>query len=111
MKTLILAFFGAFAIVAAVAADQKEDRPSYKPPGGYVPDEKTAIAIAVAVWIPIYGEAKIQKEKPYVAELHDGIWYVHGTLQQPLFDRRFGGYAEAEISKDDGRVLRVIHGK
>src|SRR2546423_10224131 len=29
---------------------------------GYVPDEQTAIAIAVAVWSPIYGKEKIEGE-------------------------------------------------
>ena len=111
MKPLILVFLAALAVSAAVAADQKEDRPNYKPPGGYVQDEKTAIAIAVAVWIPIYGEERIEKQKPYIAELRDGVWYVSGTFHQPLFGGMKGGVAEAEISKDDGRVLRVIHGK
>jgi hypothetical protein len=37
------------------------------PPGGYVPDETTAIAIAKAVWIPIYGKEQIESEAPFVA--------------------------------------------
>jgi len=45
-----------------------------KPKAGFVPDEKTAIAIAVAVWTPIYGEKNIQKEKPFKAVLKDGVW-------------------------------------
>jgi len=111
MKVLILALVFALTAGAAFAAEQTEDRPSYKPPEGYVPDEKTAIAIAVAVWAPIYGEDKISKQRPYVAELRNGVWHVRGTLQQPLVGRKFSGVAEADISKEDGRVLRVIHGK
>ena len=38
---------------------------SYEPRKGYVPDVQTAIAIAVAVWIPIYGKEQIENEKPY----------------------------------------------
>lgn len=41
--------------------------PGYKPKEGYVPDKETAIAIAVAVWKPIYGEEIINSKKPYRA--------------------------------------------
>ena len=88
-------------------ADESEPKHNYKPEGGYVPDEKTAVAIALAVWVPIYGEKQIRKQKPYKAELRDGIWYVSGSLK----DGWVGGVAEAEIVKDDARVIRVTHGK
>ena len=81
--------------------------PGFKPEGGFVPDEKTAIAIAVAVWSPIYGEEKIQKEKPYQAVLKNGVWHVEGTLPKEFV----GGVAVAEISKDDGRIMGVGHGQ
>ena len=80
---------------------------NYKPREGYVPNRETAIKIAVAIWGPIYGEKKIEKEKPYKAFLKDGIWYVSGSLPK----NTVGGVAEAEISKEDGRILRVGHGK
>lgn len=80
---------------------------NYKPGAGYVPDEKTAISIAVAVWGPIYGAGKIEKEKPYSAKLINGVWHVSGSLS----NGRVGGTAEAEIQKDDGRIMRVSHGK
>ena len=34
-----------------------------QPQKGYVPDEQTAIAIAVAVWTPIYGREQIEKRE------------------------------------------------
>jgi len=80
---------------------------SFKPVGGYVPDAKTAIRIAVAVWEPIYGEKQIAKQKPYQAILTNGVWTVEGTFH----GSGFGGVAVAEISKDDARVLRVSHGR
>jgi hypothetical protein len=81
---------------------------SFKPKDGYVPDAKTAIKIAVAVWEPIYGEKQIAGEKPYDARLDtNGVWIVTGSL--PEFTP--GGVAIAEIAKDDGRILRVSHGK
>jgi hypothetical protein len=73
---------------------------------GIVPNAQTAIRIAVAVWEPIYGAAPIAAQKPYRARLEKGVWIVEGTLHSDL-----GGVAVAEISKSDGRVLRVSHGR
>jgi hypothetical protein len=83
------------------------ERPhSYVPAAGFVPDSLTAVRIAVAVWTPIYGHAVIDREQPYRAELHGGVWRVVGSLK-----RGPGGVALAEIAKRDGRILRVSHGK
>lgn len=79
----------------------------YVPKDGFVPDAKTAIRIAVAVWSPIYGEKKIQREKPYKAKLKNGVWLVEGSLPKGYL----GGVAYASISKRDGRILNVIHTK
>ena len=95
------------AIVAAMAHAAGDAENSYKPKDGYVPDAETAIAIAVAVWNPIYGKDQIAKEKPYKARLSKGIWTVEGSVPEGSA----GGVAEADISKDDGRILRVIHGQ
>jgi len=59
------------------------------------------------VWEPIYGEEKIAREKPYRAVLRNGIWVVEGSLRAGSA----GGVAIAEIAQDDGRILRVSHGK
>ena len=79
----------------------------YKPKNGYVPDEQTAISIAVAVWIPIYGKEKIEGEKPYKATLKNGVWTVTGSLPEGYN----GGTAEAQISQDSGCILKIIHYK
>ena len=80
----------------------------YVPPNGFVPDSGTAVRIAVAVWIPIYGASQIRSEQPYVATLKDGVWTVTGTLPRQ-YNR--GGVAMARISKSDGRILFVLHGQ
>lgn len=90
-----------------VALEADLPKHNFKPPDGYVSDEKTAISIAVAVWGPIYGMEKIEKEKPYTALLDNGVWHVSGTLHK----RQVGGVAEAEIQKADGRIIRISHGK
>jgi hypothetical protein len=92
----------------ATQTNRRNSNPAnYKLKDGYVPDEQTAIAIAVAVWTPIYGKDKIEGEKPYKAQLKNGVWTVTGSLPEG-FD---GGVAEADIAKDDGCILRVIHGQ
>ena len=92
------------SLTLALAAEPKH---TYMPAAGYIPDEATAIKIAVAVWEPIYGAAQIAGEKPYHATLRDGVWTVTGSLPKLTP----GGVAIAEISKEDGRVIRVSHGK
>jgi len=95
------------ASLVALAGCATSPAHNYKPSVGYVPDAKTAIDIAVAIWNPIYGKKEIEEEKPYQAELRNGIWYVSGSLP----DGWVGGVAEAEIRKDDARVIRVTHGR
>jgi hypothetical protein len=100
LSLAIVLTFGTFRCAGAASHN-------YKPVEGYVPNEETAIAIAVAVWVPIYGKERIEEKKPYKAILKDGIWYVRGSIPQGWT----GGVPEAEISKDNGQILRVSHGK
>ena len=86
--------------------DDRNIRPGYIPKAGFVPDAKTAIKIAEAIWIPIYGE-HIYKEKPYTVRLKKGVWSVEGSLP----GESKGGVAFILIQKSDGKILRVIHGK
>ena len=85
---------------------------SYRPPEGYVPDAKTAIRIAEAVWLPIYGKKVLDDEKPFLARLgpDQKFWIVEGnTVSWPPGD--LGGVALIYISKQDGTILRVSHGQ
>jgi len=74
----------------------------------YVPDKETAIKIAEAIWLPIYGK-KIYSEKPFEATLDKKakIWIVHGTLSA----NAVGGVAYIEIQKSDCKILNVYHEK
>lgn len=86
---------------------------AYQPPNGYVPNEETAIAIAVAVWNPIYGKDLIAKEKPYSAKLADGVWVVSGSLKRfmGLHGTTKGGCAIAHIKQENGEILNISHSK
>jgi len=88
----------------------------YKPKAGFVPDSGTAVTVAQAVLTPVYGKNQIESEKPFTASLHDGVWTVEGTLRCPdgkggVTTECFGGVAVVKISKSDGRILYMLHGK
>ena len=85
-----------------------------QPKQGYVPDETTAVKIAEAVLIPVYGTKKIESERPFHAKLDRQVWTVSGTLRCPdgkggTTTNCVGGVAEVEISKIDARILSMIH--
>jgi hypothetical protein len=79
---------------------------------------RTAVQIAEAVLVPVYGKKQIDSERPFRATLKDGIWTVNGTLRCPDGKGGFapeslcdGGVAVVQISKDDGRIVSMTHGK
>ena len=86
------------------------------PQQGYVPDSETAIKIAEAVLIPVYGKRTIASERPFTAKLKESVWRVSGTLHCPdgkggTTTSCKGGVAVVEISKVDGRILFLAHYK
>ena len=105
-----------FAMTSQTPAEQ-----NYKPQAGYVPDSTTAIKIAEAVLIPVYGEKTIASEQPFKATLKDDVWTVEGTLNcagdestvapgEKSLHICDGGVALVEISKRDSHILRMTHG-
>ena len=77
---------------------------------GYVPDTKTAIAVAEAILLPIYGEAQIASERPFRAVSDKDVWTVTGSL--PCNGGAcFGGVALVRLSREDGRLLCIEHGR
>src|SRR6266702_1563884 len=79
-----------------VAQGQQPAPKGYVPPKGFVPDSATAVRIAVAVWIPIYGEQQIMSEQPFVATLKDSVWTVTGSLHPAPGAAVAGGTAVAK---------------
>jgi hypothetical protein len=85
---------------------------SYKPPKGFVPDRATAIRVAEAVLIPVYGKSVIQQELPLNGTLRNGVWIVTGALPRgPKGTPTVGGVAEVHIARRDARILRTTHGQ
>ncbi|MGA9303856.1 MAG: YbbC/YhhH family protein [Candidatus Sulfotelmatobacter sp.] len=103
------------ALLLAVGALCQENA-GYVPKAGYVPDSKTAVKIAEAVLVPVYGERQIESERPFAAALKGEVWTVTGTLRCAdgkggATTQCEGGVAIVAISKGDARVLSMMHGK
>ncbi len=97
---------------AAAQTPGTEMKHSYVPANGFVPDSVTAARIAAAVLAPIYPAKVLEAERPFKATLSGDTWTVEGTLPHGARDTEsIGGVAVVEISKADGRILRVSHGK
>jgi hypothetical protein len=96
------------ALIAASSPTQaRHGDPEFVPEDGFVPDADTATKIAEVILTRIYGADEVALERPWVTKLSDGTWTVKGTLPKRLL----GGSAEIEISKKDGRVLYLSHGR
>jgi NTF2 fold immunity protein len=84
----------------------------------YVQNAETAVAIAEAVLIPVYGRQKIESERPYKAVLGGDVWRVSGTLYCPNGEPQSesnptcaGGVAVVELSKHDAHIISMTHYK
>ena len=101
-NTLFLKVLTILTIVMIISF-QNESFSAKKKSFSYVPDEKTAVKIAEAVWLPIFGE-KIYKQKPFKAKLIDKYtWLVESTLLKNMM----GGCYYIKIRKKDCKILRV----
>ena len=111
MKSLVAVLLAVTLICISASAQggkvSTSSKSGFVPKEGYVPDETTAIAVAEAVLVPIYGRDKIQSERPFHAKLESGTWTVEGSLPEG----REGGVATVKLLKSDGRILFVIHGE
>jgi hypothetical protein len=58
----------------------------FKPAGGFVPNADTAVKIAEAVLVPVYGKDRIESERPFTAKLKrmSGRFKVRCTAQMVL---------------------------
>jgi NTF2 fold immunity protein len=78
---------------------------SWKTDALVVPNATVAEAIHSAVAGSVYGDEKIQKQKPFHAVRTGEFWVVFGSL--PV--KTLGGTAVTVIRASNGEILRVIH--
>ncbi len=85
-----------------------------------VRDSTTAVKIAEAIWLPLFGE-KIYNERPFIAKLiGDSVWQVRGSSSintdthvpgGNIITIYSGGVAYIKIRKSNCEILDVGHGK
>jgi hypothetical protein len=75
------------------------------PKSGVVPDAGTALRIAAAVWIPMFGLNAVEEQKPLTAELRFNVWTVTGSETTAKSEVLY-----ALILQVDGRILSVGRG-
>lgn len=104
--------------LATLALGQNRQSNAQKgPANGYVPDATTAVKIAEAVLIPVYGEKRIEAERPFHATLEGYVWNVESTLYCPDGTTSIpthmckGGTALVRLSKTDARILFMMRYK
>lgn len=86
---------------------EKPPADHYLPENGCITDPQTAVSIAEAVWLPIYGDM-IYDELPFnVVLLKDSVWLIEGTLDKGSV----GGTVSMKILKKNGEILDVTHYK
>ena len=111
MKNLFLSLLCLFLVVTFLSSNEfvkceNENQKGYVPAEGFVPNEETAIKIAEAILIPIYGERVLEK-RPFIAKLEGGVWSIKGTLPEGYL----GGVPYVKIQKSDCKILMVRHSK
>lgn len=84
---------------------QIETSHSFHPRDGFVPNKDTAVAIAYAVALPVYGIEELNREKPFRAELKGGQWIVLGTLHK----NTSGGTLVVQIDQASGAITYLGH--
>jgi len=71
-------------------------------------DSKTAYKFAKHVLDTTYGKIKMDSEEPFeIALIDNKFWLLTGTLPSGYL----GGVAMIIVSKYDGKILYVMHGK
>lgn len=83
---------------------------SHLPAKGVLATEEAAIKVAETILVDVYGDAVLQ-QRPFRAKLDGDFWIIDGTLSCPKGSVCKGGTAHIELSKKDGQVRKVIHGK
>ena len=71
-KSLGFSLF-ALCLLSDTAFSETNRYGNFVPKEGFVPDKETAVLIAYAVLVKIYGEKEISKELPLVATLNNDL--------------------------------------
>ena len=78
-----------------------------RPEKGYIPDERTAISVGVAILEGQYEREFIRDIGPFKAKLFGDVWVVYSSFNQIDANAtpNLGGPTTVEISKTNGAIL------
>lgn len=102
MKIILKFFLISFVFVALLSFSRIKPYTNFQDSNhkNFVPDTTTAIKIAEAIWLPLFGE-RIYNHKPYKVKLvGDTMWLVRGKS----FTEK-GGCPAIKIKKYDGKII------
>jgi hypothetical protein len=103
MQRLYLILIAASLLITGVAlANDLDSTPTKR---DIVPDMSTALRIAEAVFDARFGETTRRKFEPYKGYEVETFWIVAGTSTEGLV--LGGGMPTVEISKEDGRIIKL----
>ena len=111
-RTFLICSVVITATVTSASTGGDKTAKGYVPPDGFIPTAQTAIAVAEAVLIPVYGNDQFESERPFKAGLNGNEWVVSGAVpchNPPPGAECPGGAAEIRISKGTGQVLFMTH--
>jgi hypothetical protein len=72
-----------------------------------IKDSATAVKVGEPILFGIYGKKNILSEKPYSVSHIDNYWMISGSLPKGWL----GGVFLIIIDENDGKVIRITHGK
>ena len=86
-----------------------DDPNAYNPQNGFVPDEITAIKIAEAILTAVYGEQKVNEQRPFSADSFMDIWTVRGSSHCSDAKQCNNKGLIIGIQQADGKILSISH--
>jgi hypothetical protein len=105
MKYFTYSLLGLLLLAGNASAQTKAAESTLATPeAGYVPNAATALQIAKAVWLPLYGKRNYGQRHWQAVLEADSVWVVG------ISGSRKGG-AYVRMSKRDGRILEATLGK
>jgi hypothetical protein len=105
--TLSAGFLVLVGLLASINGSTASSDKGWMPTEGVVPDAITAEKIAEVIFVRFYGADQINIEKPFRTSIRNDVWIVEGNLPRDML----GGEGEIHISKTDGRILYLFHGR
>ena len=82
------------------------DWKTFRPDSGIVSDSIAAIQLGEVYISHIFGSGILKLQLPLQATLEGDHWRVNGVLPP----NHVGGVAVVRISREDGRILQIMHG-